>query len=362
MNPVIFITAKLAGIMRIQGGRKGVATMQDHLDVLIAGAGPVGLSLAVELGMRGIKCLVVEQNDRVGYSPRAKMTNVRTREHLRRWGIADELRRVSPIRSDYPAHVVFATRMNGPLLARFEHAWNCLPDRNDLYSEGAQWVPQFVLEEVLRSRAVSLPAVQVQFNTALKGFAESGDGIVADLDDVVTGTARRVHSRYLVGADGARSTVRKLMGVRLLGDGGSASNLNFVFRSRGLADAHRHGPAVMYWMVNEDFPGLLGPMSDDGLWYFIATKVAGSADPATIDAANLIRRSTGLDVDIEIVGADPLGRPPPRRRAVSGRPRLPGRRFLSPASALRRVRHEHGGGRCRRPRLETCRDAGRLGR
>ena len=47
-------------------------------DVLIAGAGPVGLSLAIELGQRGITCLAVERNDRVGYSPRAKTTNVRT--------------------------------------------------------------------------------------------------------------------------------------------------------------------------------------------------------------------------------------------------------------------------------------------
>ena len=53
--------------------------------VLIVGAGPVGLALAIELGHRGVPCLVVERNDRVGYAPRAKTTNVRTREHLRRW-------------------------------------------------------------------------------------------------------------------------------------------------------------------------------------------------------------------------------------------------------------------------------------
>ena len=60
--------------------------------VLIVGAGPVGLALAIELGQRGIPCLLIERNDRVGYAPRAKTTNVRTREHLRRWGIADKLR------------------------------------------------------------------------------------------------------------------------------------------------------------------------------------------------------------------------------------------------------------------------------
>jgi len=58
-------------------------------DVLIAGAGPVGLALAIELGLRSVRCIVVEQHDRVGLSPRAKLTNVRSRELLRRWGIVD---------------------------------------------------------------------------------------------------------------------------------------------------------------------------------------------------------------------------------------------------------------------------------
>ncbi len=104
----------------------------DTVDVLIAGGGPVGLALAIELGHRGISCLVAERNDRVGYSPRAKTTNVRTREHLRRWGIAEALRKASPIPPDYPPDIVFATRMDGNLLARFENAFNGQRVRNEL--------------------------------------------------------------------------------------------------------------------------------------------------------------------------------------------------------------------------------------
>ena len=279
--------------------------MPMDVDVLIVGAGPVGLSLAIELGLRGIGCRVVERNDRVGYSPRAKMTNVRTREHLRRWGIADALREASPIRADYPAHVVFATRMNGPLLARFEHAWSCGPGRNDLYSEGGQWVPQYTLEEVLRVRAVSLPAVEVSFDTVLETLEQDADGVVATLTGK-DGRREVVRCRYLVGADGARSTVRRLIGVRLEGDGASLANLNLVFRSRNLAALHGHGPAAMYWMVNADMPAVLGPMSDDGLWYFIATKVDPAFDLSGDGGAAAIRRSTGLpDLDVEVVGADP---------------------------------------------------------
>ena len=121
------------------------------VQVLIVGAGPVGLALAIELGHRGIRCLLVERNDRVGYAPRAKTTNVRTREHLRRWGIADQLRAASPLGMHYPSNVVFVTRLAGPELTRFENAMYCAPGRNPLYSEHAQWIPQYTLEEVLRA-------------------------------------------------------------------------------------------------------------------------------------------------------------------------------------------------------------------
>ena len=87
-----------------------VHTHDGETDVIIVGAGPVGLAAAIELGRRGIRCVVVERNDRVGYSPRAKTTNVRTREHLRRWGIADELRRASPIAPDRPSQPLYSRR------------------------------------------------------------------------------------------------------------------------------------------------------------------------------------------------------------------------------------------------------------
>lgn len=87
-------------------------------DVVIVGAGPSGLALAIELGSRDVRCLVVERNDRVGYSPRAKTTNVRTRTHLRRWGIADDLAAASPFGIDYPSTVRFVTRLPTPSSVR----------------------------------------------------------------------------------------------------------------------------------------------------------------------------------------------------------------------------------------------------
>lgn len=111
--------------------------------VVIIGAGPVGLALAIELGMRSIRCLLVERNDRVGCAPRAKTTNVRTRTHLRRWGIADKLADASPMGIDYPSNVMFVTRLGGRLLTCIPNASNCSPARNDLYPEHGQWIPQY---------------------------------------------------------------------------------------------------------------------------------------------------------------------------------------------------------------------------
>jgi 2-polyprenyl-6-methoxyphenol hydroxylase-like FAD-dependent oxidoreductase len=277
-----------------------------EVDVLIAGAGPVGLSLAIELGQRGIRCLAVERNDRVGYSPRAKTTNVRTREHLRRWGIADTLRQASPIPPDYPPDVVFATRMNGPALSRFENAFNGSRVRNELYSEEAQWVPQYTLEEVLRAEAVSLPGVEVAFDTELRAIEQAEDAVMAEVAHMPSGTVRRVRSQYLIGADGGRSFVRGFLGIGMAGESGVAKNYSIIFRAPDLAARHPHGPAIMYWMVNADVPGLLGPMDEHGLWFFMATKLANDVDPATVDPVELVRRGTGLsDLAVKVIHADP---------------------------------------------------------
>lgn len=84
--------------------RSGPATLSKlavDAGVLVVGAGPVGLALTIELGTRGVRVLLVERKVRGGTAPRAKKTNVRTRTHLRRWGIADRLAEASPFGVSY---------------------------------------------------------------------------------------------------------------------------------------------------------------------------------------------------------------------------------------------------------------------
>lgn len=278
--------------------------MSDAPQVLVVGAGPVGLAAAIELGHRGVRCLLVERSDRVGYAPRAKTTNVRTREHLRRWGIADRLAAASPLGVDYPSNIVFCTRLAGFPIARFENASYCRPGRNDLYSEHGQWIPQYHLEEVLRAHAATLPAVTIRFRAELESVEQGLGKVTASVRDLATGRLERIDCEYLVGADGARSRVRDLIGARMHGVRELSRNLNVILRAPGLAEAHAHGPATMYWQVNAEVPSIIGPMDRNGVWYFGPTGLGPEVRLDDLDVPALVRRATGIDLPYEVLSAD----------------------------------------------------------
>lgn len=273
-------------------------------DVVIVGAGPVGLAMAIELGGRGVRCLVVERNDRVGYAPRAKTTNVRTRTHLRRWGIAGQLAEASPFGVDYPSNVIFTTRLSGVELARFADAFNTAPVRNPLYPEHAQWIPQYKLEEVLRSHVATLPTVTVRFNMELETFTQCNGHVDARFASLAGSDGLLARARYLVGADGARSKVREMIGATMSGRHGLSYNYNVIFRAPGLAQAHRHGPGIFYWQINADAPSALGPMDRDDVWFIGLVGLARDTRLTDEQARAHIVRATGIDMPYEILSSD----------------------------------------------------------
>ena len=273
-------------------------------EVVVVGAGPAGLACAIELGSRGVKCLLVERNARVGFAPRAKTTNVRTRTHLRRWGIAQRLAEASPFGIDYPSDVVFLTRLSGPELTRFTNAFNAAPARDPRYPEHAQWVPQYKLEEVLRAQASQLASVTIAFDTTLVDAVECDGKVSLTLEDTGTGDRVETQAYFIVGADGARSRVREVIGATMAGTYGLSRNYNIIFRAPGLAEAHPHGRAIMYWQVNADSPSLIGPMDRDDIWFFMPTDLAEGQELSDAEAIALIARSTGIDLPYEILSSD----------------------------------------------------------
>jgi 2-polyprenyl-6-methoxyphenol hydroxylase-like FAD-dependent oxidoreductase len=241
-------------------------TPSGRVPVLIAGAGPVGLALAIELAWRGIRCLVVEQGDGSVDFPTTNLANTRTCEHLRRWGIAGRMRFESGYPTDYPRNYLFVTRMNGYEIARFDHPANGDPNSRSPYSpEGRLWISKPYFDPVLHQHVATLPAVEVRYNTALESFQQDGETVTGKIVDVKSGRSETIETDYLVGCDGGRSNIRRQLGIQYQGVFAQGMNVAVLFRSPLLQHTN-HGPAVQYQIINSQINGAIAAVDGKELW------------------------------------------------------------------------------------------------
>lgn len=277
---------------------------QARTQVLVVGAGPVGLALALELGLRGVEVTVVEERSRAGAQPRAKTTNVRSMTHMRRWGIAGALRDAAPLPRDYPTDVVFATALFGRQLALMPNALAGAKRRDPRFPEPAQWAPQYIVEGVMRERIRALPTVRLLSATSFVEASQDGAGVRATLRELASGKTRILRADYLVGADGARSRVREVIGARMEGEHAFAHNFNVVLR---IPELERRPPApraIMYWIVNSTSPGVLSPLDRGGLWAFGIMLPPGVREMPDEAILARVAAAIGRPMEMEIVIRD----------------------------------------------------------
>ncbi|ROR46371.1 FAD-dependent monooxygenase [Kitasatospora cineracea] len=277
-------------------------TLPRHVRVLVAGGGPVGLAAAVELGRRGVDFLVVEPRAAVSRArPRCKTLNVRTMEHLRRWGLADRLRKRAPLAASWARDVVFCTSLSGRELSRFTDVLGLVPE-GGRFPETGQQAPQYLLEEVLREAVAELAPGRLVLGAKVVGVDQDEDLVSVTVEDG-SGLRCVVTADYVLGCDGPRSTVREAIGSRYLGGESLRPNFGMVFESPGLWEHVRHGPAVQYWVVNPTAPALVGPLDRTDTWWAIAFGV----DRATgeREARRVIDAVAGRPVHAEVLSTDP---------------------------------------------------------
>jgi 2-polyprenyl-6-methoxyphenol hydroxylase-like FAD-dependent oxidoreductase len=278
------------------------ASLPGAVQVVVAGGGPVGLACAVELGRRGIGCLIVEPRATVSRArPRCKTVNVRSMQHLRRWGIAGRLRDRAPLSPAWSQDAVFCTALAGRELSRFTGVLGLVPD-GDRFPEVGQQAPQYVLEELLRDVVRELPACHLATGYTVTGAGQDEGGVrvtVAGRD----GRPAVVTADYLVGCDGPRSVVRDQIGAAYTGETALRPNFGMVFTAPDLWRHVRHGPAVHYWIINPAAPALMGPIDPDSTWWLIAFGV--DRETGEREAVRLIDAAAGVPSGAVVRSTDP---------------------------------------------------------
>ncbi|MGX6600999.1 FAD-dependent monooxygenase [Micromonosporaceae bacterium Da 78-11] len=276
--------------------------LPEHVPVLIAGGGPVGLATAIELGRRGIDCLIVEPREVVSHArPRCKTVSVRSMEHLRRWGLADRLRKHAPLPTSWSQDAVFCTSLTGRELSRFSGVLG-LTTEGDRFAELGQQAPQYVFEEVLRDAVAEIPACTLVTGCRVAEIEQDDTGVRTWVVDQA-GTRVRVNADYLIGCDGPRSAVRTQIGAGYGGGQALRPNFGMVFEAPDLWPQVAHGPAVHYWIINSVAPALMGPIDRTGTWWMIAFGIDRATGEAR--ARDLIDAAVGRPVEARVTATDP---------------------------------------------------------
>ena len=277
-------------------------SIPQETEVLVIGGGPVGLSAAVELGQRGVQCVVVEPRLVISQlRPRAKTTSARTMEHFRRWGLAERVREVAPLKVDWSQDVIFCTTLLGHEVTRFTSCFGLSPQRTEMFAESGQQIAQPLVEEVLREAVTDLKSCHLCLGWSLHSLEQHDDVEATIVNE--QGEQRQIRASYVLGCDGSRSVVRTAIGAHYVGTSDLRPNFGFVFRAPGLAEQLPHGPAVQYWVLNPAYPGVMGRMDMEDQWWAGVNGVSAETGQANPHA--LIHGLVGTEIDAEMLGTDP---------------------------------------------------------
>jgi 4-hydroxyisophthalate hydroxylase len=273
-------------------------SMEHAAPVVIVGGGPVGMGLAIDLGLRGIRCVVVERYKDPQPIPKGQNLTQRTMEHFHFWGAEAALRAARTIPREYGIGGVTGY---GTLSSGYSYDWLQRELVRPFYFTDNERLPQYATEAVLRQRAAQIPAVETMYEWTCEAVRSDESGASVDIVDR-EGASWTLRADYVVGCDGSRSIVREQAGITQTRSDHDRLMVLLVFRSTGLHRLLERFPGKSFYNVlHPELDGywkFFGRVDLGNSWFFHAP-VPADTTRDNFDFRRLVQEAAGADFDIE---------------------------------------------------------------
>lgn len=278
-----------------------MAKQQDY-EVVISGGGPVGMALAIELGQRGVRVLVIERYAQPQPVPKGQNLTQRTTEHFHFWGCEPALRAARTIPADMG---IGGLTLYKTLLSDYSYDWLNRASVNDYYLTTNERLPQYETEGVLRARAAQIDSVEIRYGWTVTSVTDNGDHVTVDVAKHKGDARETFAAAYVVGCDGAKSVVRETGGIPQKRSDHDQMMVLLVFRSIELHELLKRYPGKAFYNVLhpelEGYWRFFGRV-DVGSWFFHAPVPTGTTEDS--DFTTMLHDVVGqpFDLDIDYVG------------------------------------------------------------
>jgi putative polyketide hydroxylase len=273
-------------------------------DVIIVGAGPVGLTASIALSQHGSRHIVVERHPATSIAPKARGINARTMEMYRQMGVEDDIR-AAGMPARFAGMILWAESLAGKEINRLA------PGRGSTTGQAISPVTncgcsQDILEPVLLRHAEALTPGVVRFNTELCEFREEGAGVVGMLRDSRNGETHPFRARYLIAADGTRSFAREKLGIGRTGEKDIYDSVNVHFRA-DLRPWIDDRPAALYLIEQPQLRATFLTVNGADRWGFLIHSLSAydfTKENLTPERCiDLVRQAVGVpDLAVEVLG------------------------------------------------------------
>ena len=273
------------------------------VDVLIVGAGPVGLLGGILASRQGLSSLVVERRAGPQTAPAAHAVNARTYEICRQAGL--DMERIHAAGQDAAdaGHVNFVTRLNGELIGRLPYERQddrCL----DVTPTPLRNLSQHRFEPILVDELRASPNTELRYGVQWERSEERDQAMISDVVELDTGRSTRVTSRFVIGCDGAGSRVRKMLDIEMVGPPLLQCFLMVHFAA-DLRALTAERPGVLHFVLDPEAGGAFVCHDVESDWVFmhgIDPSVESVDDYDDERCLEVIERAAGTELDAKIIG------------------------------------------------------------